>query len=310
MIALPRLDLDLEALRVLVLIADLGSISAAARAERISQPAASKRIKVLESRLRLELLDRRSHGAVLTAHGRMVTEWSRRVVEAADALLTGASTLSEQATSKIRIGASQTVAEYLMPRWLAEFRQRTPGTPVHFLVGSSAMVIDAVRGREIDLGFVETPQVPTDLSSQPVAHDRLVLVVGPAHRLARRRIPLPAGELAQLPLVTRQQGSGTRETLELAVGAPMADPALELETNAAVKIAAAAGELGAVLSELVVSQELRDGRLVEVPLADIDLTRRWHAIWRGDTQWRGALADFRTLVADWSGSPQPLTPPS
>ena len=292
----PRLDLDLEALRILVRIADLGSISAAARAERISQPAASKRIKVLESRLRLELLDRRSHGAVLTAHGRRVTEWSRTVIGAADALLTGASALSEQATGRVHVGASQTVAEYLVPRWLAEFRRRTPDTPVHFLVGSSATVIDALRARDIDLGFIETPHVPTDLRSRPVAQDRLVLVVGPEHRLARRRIPLTASELAALPLATREQGSGTRETLELAIGEPMAAPALELESNAAVKIAAAAGQLGAVLSELVVSQELRDGRLVEIPLADIDLTRHWHAIWRTGTRWRGALGDFHTLV--------------
>jgi len=297
MSALPRLDLDLEALRVLVHIADLGSISAAARAEQISQPAASKRIKVLESRLRLELLDRRSRGAVLTAHGRMVTEWSRTVIDAAEALLTGASALSEQTSGKVSIGASRTVAEYLVPRWLAEFRMRAPGTPVQLQVGSSATIVAALRAREIDLGFIESPHVPADLRSRPVAKDRLVLVVAPEHRLANHRTPLTASELAKLPLATRESGSGTRETLELAVDEPMVAPMLELDTNAAVKIAVAAGELGAVLSELVVGQELRDGRLIEVPLAEIDLTRHWHAIWRAGTRWRGALGDFRTLVA-------------
>jgi|SRR5664280_2445768 len=108
-----RPGLDLEALRVLTLVADLGSISAAARAEQISQPSASKRIQVLERQLGLELLDRRTRGARLTDHGRLVTGWCRVVVEASDALATGSQALSAQAAERLSIGASQTIAEYL-----------------------------------------------------------------------------------------------------------------------------------------------------------------------------------------------------
>src|SRR5665647_2405106 len=86
MVTAHRPSLDLEALRVLTLVADLGSISDAARAEQISQPSASKRIQVLERQLDLELLDRRTRGATLTDHGRLVTGWCRVVVDATDAL--------------------------------------------------------------------------------------------------------------------------------------------------------------------------------------------------------------------------------
>ncbi|MFI5775714.1 LysR family transcriptional regulator [Nocardia sp. NPDC051570] len=292
--------LDLEALRVLVRVADLGSISAAARAERISQPAASKRLRVLESRLRLELVDRRNRGSVLTAHGQMVTEWGRKVIAAADALITGAAALTEQARRNVSVGASQTIAEYLMPRWLTAFQEPASRPPVRLQVGSSPEIIAALRAREIDLGFIESPNVPADLGSRRVAKDRLVLVVSPHHQLARRCDPLTGLELARLRLVSRERGSAARETLELAVGEPLIDPVIELQSNAAVKVAVEAGELAAVLSELVVGQDLRDGRLVEIPLRGVDLTRCWHAVWRSGTRWQGAVGEFLTVVADQS----------
>lgn len=300
-----RIDLDFEALQLLVHVADLGSISAAARAARISQPAASKRIKALETRLRLELLDRRSRGAQLTDHGRMVTEWCRAVIDSAQALVTGAAALTAQTASNIRVAASHTVSEYLMPRWLAEFRLGDDKPVVHLRVANSTGVIAALRAREVDLGFVETPVVPRDLHSMPIGRDRLVLVVSPQHPLAHRLEPLTADEIARLPLVMRESGSGARDTLEAAIGGPMKEPAVELQTNSAVKISLAAGKFAAALPELVVGQELRDGRLVEVPVRDLDLSRTMHAVWRRGTRWRGAADSFLTLVASKSRRLEP-----
>ena len=287
-----RPSLDLEALRVLTLVADLGSISAAARAEQISQPSASKRIQVLERQLGLELLDRRTRGAVLTDHGRLVTGWCRAVVDAADALVTGSGALSARAAEQLNIGASQTIAEYLAPSWLGEFRRRDATLSVHLRVANSQGVIAALRAREIELGFIETPTVPADLLSRPVATDRLVLVVSPDHPLARRRTPVSREELAGMPLASREDGSGTRDTLRLAVGAAMTDPVVELDSNAAVKVLVSSGSYPAVLSELAVANELRDGRLVEVPLSDVDLRRSLNAVWRRGTRLRAGAGRF------------------
>ena len=301
-----RPDLDLDALRLLVLVADLGSISAAARAERISQPSASSRMKVLEQRLGLELLDRRSRGAILTEHGRLVTDWSRTVVDAADALITGTRALATHQVENAKIGASQTIAEYLAPTWLAEFRRRHGSRPVQLRVANSQDVIRALRARDIDLGFIETPTLPDDVHSRRVGADRLVLVVAREHPLARRRHPLSRGELARLPLASREDGSGTRDTLRRAVGPEMLEPALALDSNAAVKVLVSSGDYPAVISELAVANELRDGRLVEVPLEDVDLTRSLSAIWRRGTVLRGAPWDFLTIAA--AGSPRSRGP--
>lgn len=290
------MQLDLASLRLLTLVADLGSISAAARAEQISQPSASKRIQVLERQLRLQLLDRRTGGAMLTEQGRVVTDWCRVVVDAADALTIGARALSEASDDQLSIAASQTVAEYLCPSWLNEFRRRGERPAVRLRVANSQGVIAAVRSREVELGLIETPDVPSDLNSRCVAADRLVLVVAPGHPLARRRRPVSRTELAGMALASREGGSGTRDTLRQAVGTPMAGAAIELDSNAAVKVLVSSGDHAAVLSELAVAGELRDGRLVEVPLTDVDLGRFLHAVWRRGSRLHTAARDFLGVI--------------
>ncbi|WP_407342036.1 LysR family transcriptional regulator [Pengzhenrongella phosphoraccumulans] len=297
--------LDLEALRVLTLVADLGSISAAARAVQISQPSASKRIQVLERQLGLELLERRTRGAQLTDHGRMVTGWCRVVVEATDALVTGSQALAARAAEQLSIGASQTIAEYLAPTWLGQFRRRGGKPDVHLRVANSQGVIAALRAREIALGFVETPAIPVDLVSRTVARDRLVLVASPDHPLARRRRPVGRDELATMPLASREDGSGTRDTLHVAMGHTLVPPAVELDSNAAVKVLVGSGAYPAVISELAVANELRDGRLVEIPLADVDLSRSLNAVWRRGTRLDAAAAQFLLTARPGPARPRP-----
>ncbi|CAM5443830.1 Transcriptional regulator, LysR family OS=Tsukamurella paurometabola (strain ATCC 8368 / DSM/ CCUG 35730 / CIP 100753 / JCM 10117 / KCTC 9821 / NBRC 16120/ NCIMB 702349 / NCTC 13040) OX=521096 GN=Tpau_2095 PE=3 SV=1 [Tsukamurella paurometabola] len=290
----------MESLRLLVAVADLGSISAAARECGISQPSASSRLRNLERLLGLDLLDRRTRGAELTPEGAAVTEWARSVVTAMTGLQTGAEAL--RADHTVRIACSQTIAEYLMPAWLARMREYTD-EPVHLTVGNTTAVIADVRGHVADVGFVEGPAVPADLTARTIRTDRLVLVAAPGHPLTRRRAdrPVDVDELASLTLVTRERGAGTRDAFEAALiragGSPDPD-AVALGTNAAVKIMVEAGGHAAVLSELAVAAELRDGRLVEVATSGVDLRRRLRAVRRKDAPPREVVS---TLLAVSSG---------
>src|SRR5699024_12613842 len=114
-----------------------------------------------------------------------------------------------------------------------------------------------LRAREIDLGFIETPVRPSDLARLRVGADRLTLVVGPGHPLARRRRPLGRKDLATLPLASREDGSGPREALSRALDTPV-QPALELDSNAAVKVEVASGGYPAVRRELAAAARLPD----------------------------------------------------
>lgn len=287
---------DLDAIRLLVLIADSGSIGAAARQERISQPSASKRIAVLERRLGLRLLARSTRGSELTADGRLVTEWSREVLGATEALLAGAGALRAAGTETVRVAASQTIAEYLMPIWLAELRVAAPGARARLDVMNSTAVVAAVRSGACDLGFIESPGAPRDLATSTIRRDELLLVAAPGHEFAGRQSPVPAELLARTPLVVREPGSGTREVLERALGRPAGADVLELDSNAAVKIAVRSGTGCTVISRLAVAAELADGRLVQVPTTGIDLRRPLRMITRRGHRPSAAAAALARLA--------------
>ncbi len=276
---LPAGTPDLGALDLLISVAETGSLGKAAQAHRISQPAVSMRLRSLERRLGLILLERSTTGSRLTADGVAVVDWARPVVEAVRGLVAGAAALRSERVGRLRIAASMTVAEYLVPGWLVGLHALLPSVTVALQVGNSARVADLVIDRQAELGFVEGSRAPRGLRSRTVGADELVVVVAPTHRWARRRRPVTVSELAETPLVLREEGSGTREVLERLLSRPHTAPALELASTTAIKAAVAAGEAPAVLSRLAVVAELADRRLVTVPVAGLALRRNIRAIW-------------------------------
>jgi molybdate transport repressor ModE-like protein len=269
---------DLGALELLLAVARLGSLGAAARELGITQPAASSRIRSMERQLGLALVDRSPRGSRLTDTGALVTDWARRVVEAAESFDAGAQALRHRRDSRLRVAASMTIAEYLLPGWLLALRAERPDTAVSLHAGNSAAVAERLLADEADLGFVEGLTVPTGLDSVVIAHDHLIVVTAPGHPWARRRRPLQSSELAATPLILREKGSGTRQVLDTALGG-LARPLIELSSTTAVKAAAVSGAGPAVLSELAVREELALRRLVSVPVEDVTLARDLRAIW-------------------------------
>jgi molybdate transport repressor ModE-like protein len=270
---------DLGALELLLAVARLGSLGRAARELGITQPAASSRIRSMERQLGVALVDRSPRGSRLTDAGALVADWARRIVEAAEAFDVGAQALRTRRDSRLRVAASMTIAEYLLPRWLIALRAQRPDTAVSLLAGNSAAVAERLLADEADLGFVEGLSVPMGLEEAVVAHDRLIVVTAPGHPWARRRRPLTAAELASTPLILREEGSGTRQVLDAALGG-LARPLLELSSTTAVKASAVSGAGPAVLSELAVGEELAARRLVSVPVEGVRLDRALRAVWR------------------------------
>jgi DNA-binding transcriptional LysR family regulator len=161
-----------------------------------------------------------------------------------------------------------------------------PPTVVELTVANSTVVIELVRDGKAGLGFIETPHLPADLVTAYLREDEMLFVAAPGHPWARRRAPLPLAEVAATPLVMRETGSGTRDTLtdHLAAQDPplRAQIAMELGTSAAVRSAIAAGVGPGVLSRLAVRDDLVLGRLAAVEVVGPPLTRRLTAVWRPD----------------------------
>ncbi|WP_405425941.1 LysR family transcriptional regulator [Streptomyces erythrochromogenes] len=289
---------DLGALELLLAVARVGSLSGAARRLGITQPAASSRIRAMETRLGVALVDRSPRGSTLTAEGALVTDWARRVVEAAEAFDAGAQALRGQRDSRLRVAASMTIAEYLLPGWLIALRGQRPDTAVSLHAGNSAVVVQRVLTHEADLGFVEGLTVPERLDSAVIAQDRLVVAVAPVHPWARRTRGVEAAELAATPLILRERGSGTRQVLDAALAGHggLAAPLLELASTTAVKAAALGGAGPCVLSELAVVDELAARRLVEVPVTGAELGRALRAVWPAGARPAGPARDLLSLT--------------
>jgi DNA-binding transcriptional LysR family regulator len=291
---------DLHALELLVAVGELDSLSAAARRTGTAQPNASRTVARLERRWGVRLLERSSRGSVLTPDGRQLASSAERVLARCRQLQQEVEQLRGAAAGHVTAAASITVAEYLAPAWLAQFRLTHPEVELRLQVCNSAEVLRRTTAGEVDVGFVETPQLPPGLGGTTVATDRLLLVVTPDHPWADRPGGIEAAELAAEPLVVRESGSGTRSTLDQALaGHHQVPPAMELSSNAAVLGAARAGAGPAVLSELVVRAEVDSGRLRTVPVHDRQLERRLHAVWRPPLS-SGPAADLVAIAASAS----------
>lgn len=271
---------DLGSFDLLLSVAELGSMGAAARRHGVSQPAVSSRLRVLETSVGFALLERSPQGAALTDAGALVVDWARTAVHAASSLEAGLCALRAETESRLRVAASLTVAEYLLPGWLVALRDVAPGTAVALTSHNSTDTAEDVRRGRADLGFVEGPEPPTDLDSRIVARDRLTLVVGPRHRWAQRR-GIDVERLAATALVSREKGSGTRRFLDQALwaaGHEPAVPAVELGSTTSIKNAVSQGIAPAVLSSLAITTELAGGSLIAIPIRGLDLHRKLRAI--------------------------------
>jgi DNA-binding transcriptional LysR family regulator len=280
---------DLDALELVVHVARHGSIGAAARAAGMTQQAASERLRSVEAQVGVVLLQRSARGSALTPAGVLLVEWATRLTDVADEVSAAIETLRTGRGRALRVAASMTVAEHLLPGWLVRLRQRQEDhrqttTTVSLTATNSRQAVRAVIAGSADIGFVEGSARPTGVRSTGVGSDELVLVTTPDTALARARRPLTPAQVAALPLTSREAGSGTRQVVEDALGAhglEMAAPAVELTTLTAVREAVRAGSAPAFVSRRSVQYDLDAGRLTVVPTADLELVRTLRAVWTG-----------------------------
>ncbi len=267
-------------LRAFYTVAREGSFSRAAAELGLTQPAVSLQIRALEEEYGQRLLDRTPRGARLTPPGQRLYAQARRILrlyEEVEAELMA----PPLASGELRLAASSTVASYLLPAVLAEFQSERPKVRVVLESSNTRQVAQWVREQSAPLGFVEGPCALPGLKALPLMHDELVVVRG--RRFAALRQPFSVTDLLSLPLVMREPGSGTRETLEAALraAAPGRKPqvAMELGSTEAVKTAVELGIGLAVVSRWAAEKELRLGTLLAVEVRGLELRRQLHVLY-------------------------------
>ncbi len=300
---------ELVSFEIFLAIAEAGSLGGAARELGLTQQAVSRRLASMEAQIGVTLAVRTTRGSQLTPAGLIVAEWAARLLEVAHEIDAGLGSLRKEGRERIKVVASQTIAEQLMPHWLLSLQdgaKRGGGTAPQVILTAtnSDHAIAAVRDGTADLGFVENPGSPAGLGGCVVGHDELVVVVPPGHKWTRRSRVVSARELAQTPLVTREPRSGIRDSLTVALRQVLGDdmqqapPVLELSSAAAMRAAVLAGAGPAAMSRLAVADDLAVGRLSAITIPELDLRRQLRAIWVGGrTPPAGAIRDLLSHIA-------------
>jgi len=257
----PRLRLHLHQLEVFVAIARAGSTHAAADRVARSQSAASSALAELELALGASLFDRSARRLVLNENGRALLPKAQSLLDQSTELQ---SLFSGEHAAPLRVAASFTIGEYLLPERVASWSGLHPGSPVHMQIANTHDVIAAVADFDADIGFVEGPQAHPMLRILPWLADELVIIAAPGHALSGAA-SVGKRQLAGASWVLREQGSGTRQVtdnwLQQQLGGA-ANIALELGSTEAIKRVVAAGDSLGFLSRHAVAQDLEDGRLV------------------------------------------------
>lgn len=267
-------------LAAFVAAVEAGSVHGAADALQLTQSAVTKRIQMLERRVGGRLFERGRFGVRPTELGRTVYPASKRALEALEGVAQVVELSRAAGGMDLRLSASHTIGEFLLPGWLADFRRERPEVHPQLEIVNSQGVIDAIQENRSEVGFIEGPDSPASLESLAVAHDEIVAVVAADHRWARRRA-ITVDDLVTDSYLTREAASGTRAvaTSALARAGVELVPALQAASAQSLKRALGGGGF-TLISRLTIEVEERAGALVGLPVQGLDLRRDLRAIRR------------------------------
>jgi DNA-binding transcriptional LysR family regulator len=279
----PRLTL--RQLQIFSVVADSGSTAAAAAAIALSQSATSAAINELERVLELQLFDRVGKRLQLNDNGRALLPQARDLLDAAGWIERWALDRESQ-IGTLRIGASTTIGNYLLPRVLAGFRAGFPEAArenwhVQVTIANTSTIASQVAAFELDLGLIEGPCHEPDLVVRPWLEDELVVVSGANDPIVPRgRRPITKAALAKATWLLREPGSGTRDIITqlLVPYLHHLRAGIEFGNPEAIKRAVANGLGITCLSRYVVGDMLKSGVLVAPPTELPRLTRHFYLV--------------------------------
>ena len=247
------------------------SFTKAAEALFMSQPAVTSQIRQLEEHFNTRLFDR-GHGRIsLTAAGQLALDYAERILDISAELDHRLQQMSGQIGGSLLIGASTTIADYLLPRVLGAYKARYPAVVPQLFVANSEAVQNRVAERSLDIGFIEGDSHLPLLAADVCCEDELQVTCAPCHPLAKLESVTPEA-LTQFDNISREPGSGTREVIDHYLQTAGVSPdalqrVMELGSPEALKGLVATGLGYSIISRATVVNEIRLGQLVQIPLA-------------------------------------------
>ncbi|WP_110685716.1 LysR family transcriptional regulator [Salinicola aestuarinus] len=290
-------------LEVFVAIAQHQSVSQAARSLAMSQSATSAALAELERQFDCQLLDRLGKRLKLNALGFQLLPKAVALLdrgEEIEELLKG-----QQGIGSLDVGATLTIGNYLATLLIGDFMQRHPESRVRLQVGNTASIVERVALHELDLGLIEGDCQHDAIVVQPWIEDDLSVFCSPRHPLAREG-SADAERLLREAWIMREEGSGTRRTLEHAMRHRRGrfNILLELEHTEGIKRAVESGLGIGCISKLALRDAVRRGSLVAIATPELDLTRRFNFIWHRQKYLTTAMREFLRLCREMTAAIQ------
>ncbi|MEJ2643638.1 MAG: selenium metabolism-associated LysR family transcriptional regulator [Gammaproteobacteria bacterium] len=257
-------------LQVFHTVARLLSFTKAAETLHMTQPAVTFQVRQLEEYFNTRLFDRTHNRISLTEAGKRVYEYADRIFELYSEMENSVREMTGEISGVLIMGASTTIAEYMLPALLGDFKHKYPEVNVHLKVSNTDGIVHMVENNVIDLGVVEAPVTNKNLVVEVCRMDQLVAVVPPTHPLAKHQT-VGIAQLLEYPYICREEGSGTREVISdyfLSSGVNVSDVTvcMELGSPEAIKGAVEAGMGVSIVSRATILKELQLGSLVAINL--------------------------------------------
>jgi DNA-binding transcriptional LysR family regulator len=299
------MSLNLHLLRLFATVVKAGSFSRAADTLHISQPAISKGVRDFELQVGCRLLDRTPRGVRPTREGGALIRHAEALFAAERAAEDELQSLRSLDSGLLRIGASTTIATYMVAEYLGQFHRTYPGIDLHLVSANTRDVAELMAAHEIEIALVEGPVESDELVSHPWRTDVMSLIINPQHRFARSTAAVHASALNDEILIVREPGSGTREIVSQALAEHGIEPArtLEIGGTEAIKQAVAAGLGVSIVSTAAIADQLSLGRLKAVKMKDLRIERTlWQLKMPGRIDIPVAAAFERLLWGDRSAA--------
>lgn len=276
--------MEIRRLEVFCKVVEMKSFTRAAESVFLSQPSVSEHIRQLEESVEEKLLDRLGREVLPTPAGEILYRYARQILQLCDEAKQAMEQYRGKLAGALALGASTIPGAFVLPRLIEPFKRENPGIHLQLKIAGTGRIGDALSAGEIEIGVIGARTKDPALECEEVLSDELVLVVHPGHPWAGRD-RLPAEELPRQQLIVREPGSGTRTVMERVLREQGVDPerlqvVAEMGSTEAVRQGVKAGLGGAVISALAVADDLRDGSLVRVSVAGVDMHRPFYLAWR------------------------------
>lgn len=287
-------------LKVFRAVAEQESFRKAAERLNLSQPAVSQNIHALEEELGTTLFDRSGNHVRLTREGTVLLKYARRNVQLARETLDALAKIGGEPRGELRLGASTTVAQYILPRMLGAFQKQYPQIALSVTSGNTEHVVDLLLHGQIAMGIIEGPASSRELRKRRFLEDRMVLIVPRDHPLAALR-KVPIDSLKEVPLLMREPGSGSRRVVELALRRAglklnQLKVAMDLDSTEAIVSGVEAGLGAGFVSQWAIGKEVRLGTLRPVHVVGLEIVRDLTLIQRSGPSPDGAAGAFERFA--------------